>query len=256
MNRFQRLSRILFAMGMMAVGVLPLVYGLQVLAFQPVPAWVPWPHALGVFAGALMIATGGGLLFERTVRVSVRVLLPFLLLWTLTRVPAVFSQPLREISWFAIGEVAVLAAGALVIFVQFAGLREGSGLQVATAKHGLRAAWILLGLSLVTYGLSHFFEFRLRTISLVPAWLPFRPEWAYLAGAGQVACGLGLAFGVHSRLAAATEATMLSLFTVLVWVPAVVSKPGMASNWVEGVVTAALAGAVWVVAAGIPRATE
>ncbi len=256
MHRYRQLSRFTFAVGMMAVGVLPLVYGYTVLAFQPVPAWVPSPRTLGIIAGVLMIATGAGLLFEHTVRASIRVLLPFLLLWTLTRVPAVFSEPLREISWFAIGEVAVLAAGALVIFVQSAGLREGSALQVAIAKHGLRAACILLGLSLVTYGLSHFFEFRLRTISLVPAWLPFRPEWAYLAGAGQVACGLGLAFGVYSQLAAAIEATMLSLFTVLVWVPAVVSKPGVASNWVEGVVTAALAGAVWVVAEGIPRATE
>lgn len=254
MTRYRQLARMSFAVGMIGTGVLPLVYGLQVLAFQPVPAWVPWPQVLGSIAGIVMIATGAGLLFERTLRVSIRVLLPFLLLWTLTRVPAVFSQPLREISWFAIGEVAVLAAGALVLFVQFAGLREDSGLQVAKAAHGLRAARILLGPSLVTYGLSHFFEFRLRTISLVPAWLPFRPEWAYLVGAGQVACGLGVLFGVYPRLAAATEAAMLSLFVVLVWVPAVVSRPGVPSNWVEGVVTAALAGAVWVVAEGMPAA--
>ena len=254
MNRYRQLARTLFAVGMIGTGILPLAYGYQVLAFQPVPAWVPSPHALGIVAGVLMIATGAGLLVERTARLSIRVLLPFLLLWTLTRVPVVFSEPLREISWFAIGEVAVLAAGALVVFVQLAGLREGSALQVATAKHGLRAAQILLGPSLVTYGLSHFFEFRLRTISLVPAWLPLRPEWAYLVGAGQVACGLGVLFGVRPRLAAAAEAAMLSLFTVLVWVPAVVTRPALPSNWVEGVVTAALAGAVWVVAEGTPAA--
>jgi uncharacterized membrane protein YphA (DoxX/SURF4 family) len=252
MTRYRQFARTSFAVGMIGTGVLPLVYGYEVLIFQPVPAWVPSPQALGIVAGILMIATGAGLLFERTTRVSIRVLLPFLLLWTLTRVPAVFAQPLREISWFAIGEVAVLAAGALVIFMQSAGLRAGSALRVVVAQHGWLATRILLGPSLVTYGLSHFFEFRLRTISLVPAWLPLRPEWAYLVGAGQVACGLGVLFGVYPRLAAATEAAMLSLFTVLVWVPAVVSKPGVTSNWVEGVVTAALAGAVWVVAAGIP----
>lgn len=256
MNRYRQLARMTFAAGMMGTGVLPLVYGYQVLVFQPVPAWVPWPHALGMAAGILMIVTGAGLLFARTARTSIRVLLPFLLLWTLTRVPVVFSQPLREISWFAIGEIAVLAAGALVVFMQQAGLREGSTLQVVTAKHGMRAACLLLGLSLVTYGLSHFFEFRLRTISLVPAWLPFRAGWAYLVGAGQVACGLGLVFGVYPRLAAAVEAAMLGLFTILVWVPAVIGKPGLPSNWVEGVITAALAGAVWVVAEGVPRVTE
>ncbi len=245
MNRYRQLPRIAFGVGIAGTGVLPLVYGYKVLVFQPVPAWVPSPQALGIVAGVLMIATGAGLLFERTAAASVRVLLPFLLLWTLTRVPAVFAEPLREISWFAIGEVAVLAAAALVIAAQYAPSAAASG--------RLRAACILLGLSLVTYGLSHFFEFRLRTISLVPAWLPFRTAWAYLAGAGQVACGLGLVFGVYPRLAAAAEAAMLSLFTILVWVPAVVSKPGLTSNWVEGVVTAALAGAVWVVAEAIDR---
>lgn len=253
MNRYRQLARIAFGVGIVGTGILPLVYGYRVLVFQPVPAWVPSPQALGIVAGVLMIATGAGLLFDRTVAASVRVLLPFLLLWTLTRVPAVFAEPLREISWFAIGEIAVLAAGAMVISVQYARPGAGSGPPNAAASGRVRAACILLGLSLVTYGLSHFFEFRLRTISLVPVWLPFRPAWAYLAGGGQVACGLGLVFGVYPRLAAAAEAAMLSLFTILVWVPAVITKPGLTSNWVEGVVTAALAGAVWVVAEAIDR---
>ena len=251
MTRYQRLVRILFALGIMAVGVLALAYGYAVLVFQPVPAWIPSPPTLGVAAGILMLATGAGLLFQRTTRTSIRVLLPFLLLWTLTRVPVVVSDPLTEISWFAVGEIAVLAAGALVLFARHGGLAVGSKLQIATDKHAIRTARILFGLSVVTYGFSHFFEFRARTISLVPAWLPFRPEWAYLTGAGQVACGLGVTIGVYPRLAASAEAAMLSLFTVLVWVPAVVDKPAMRSNWVEFVVTAALAGAAWVVAESI-----
>jgi hypothetical protein len=44
---------------------------------------------------------------------------------------------------------------------------------------------------------------------------------------------------------------MLSIFTILVWVPAIVTKP-TASNWVEFLFTFALAGASWVVAESIP----
>ena len=252
MRRYRQPALVAFALGMIGTGILPFVYGYQTLAFAPAPAWVPSPETLGIVAGVLMCATGVGLLVPRTARLSIRVLLPFLLLWTLTRVAAPMADPLREISWFAIGEVAVLAAGALVIFLRDAGLREGSALRHATARYGPLAVRLLLGPSLVTYGLSHFFEFRLRTISLVPPWLPFRPEWAYLVGAGQVAAGLGVTFGVLPRLAAASEAAMLSLFTVLVWIPAVIASPGVPSNWVEGVVTAALAGACWVVAEGMP----
>lgn len=235
----------------MAVGGLVLAFGYTVMLFQPVPAWVPFPRALGIASAVVMLATGAGLLFQRSARPSIRVLLPFLLLWTLTRVPAPVSDPLTEISWFAIGEVAVLAAAALVLFARHAGLAFGSKLRTVTDRHALLVARLLFGYSVVTYGLSHFFQFRMRTISLVPAWLPFRPEWAYLTGAAQVACGLGVLFGVYPRLAATGEAAMLSLFTVLVWVPAVVAKPAVQSNWVEFLFTAALAGAAWVVADGL-----
>ena len=45
---------------------------------------------------------------------------------------------------------------------------------------------------------------------------------------------------------------MLSAFTVLVWIPAVIAEPGLRSNWVEFLFTWALAAACWVVAVGIP----
>lgn len=252
MNRNRQLARITFALGMMSVGVLALVYGYAVLVFQPVPAWVPWPTGLGYASGVLMLATGAGLLFERTTRLAIRILLPFLLLWTLTRVPVPVANPFREISWFAVGEIAVLAAGALVLFDRHAGLTAGSTLQTAVREHGVRIARILFGLSVVTYGLSHFFEFAARTVSLVPPWLPYRRGWAVLAGAGQVAAGLGVVFSVYPRLAASAEAAMLSLFTLLVWVPAVFARPDIRSNWVEFLFSGALAGAAWVVAESIP----
>ena len=210
-----RIARILFALGMMSVGVLTLVLGYQVLLFGPVsPAWIPWLKAVGYASGVLMVGTGAGLLFERSASVATCILLPFLLLWTLSRVPVVISDPGREISWFAVGEIAVLAAGAMVLFTTLANLRVGSSLERVKREHGFRSARLLFGLSLLTYGLSHFFEFAARTVSLVPAWLPFRAEWAYLVGAAQIAAGLGVLFSIYPRLAATAEATMLSAFTL------------------------------------------
>ncbi len=256
MNRNQKAAQILFALGMVSVGILTLVYGYEMLLFlPPPPAWIPWLKVVGYASGILMVGTGVGLVFDRTARVSIRILLPFLLLWTLSRVPVTVLDPGREISWFAIGEIAVLAAGALVLFTRLVELPAGSTLQVIVSKHGLRIAWLLFGLSLVTYGLSHFFEFAARTVSLVPAWLPYRTAWADLAGAGQIAAGLGVVFSILPRLAAASEASMLSVFTLLVWIPAVITKPTLASNWGEFLFTFALAGASWVVAESIPAKT-
>lgn len=249
-----RIARILFALGMMSVGVLTLILGYGVLLFGPAPVgWIPWLKAVGYASGVLMVGTGAGLLFERSAGVATRILLPFLLIWTLTRVPVVISDPGREISWFAVGEIAALAAAAMVLFTRLANLSVGSSLQRVTQEYGLRTARLLFGPSVVTFGLSHFFEFAARTVSLVPAWLPFRAEWAYFVGAAQIAAGLGVLFSIYPRLAAAAEATMMSAFTLLVWIPAVIVNPKLHSNWGEFLFTFALAGASWVVAESIPR---
>jgi uncharacterized membrane protein YphA (DoxX/SURF4 family) len=249
MTRNQKIVRILFALGMISIGGLLLAYGYEVLLFlPPAPAWIPALKWVGYASVIITLGTGAGLIFDRTARASIRVLLPFLLLWTLSRVPVTVLDPGREISWFAIGEVAVLAAGAIVLFVWLSESRAGW-------ERGLRMAQILFGLSLVTYGLSHFFEFAARTVSLVPPWLPYRTAWADLAGAGQIAAGLGVVFSVLPRVAAAAEASMLSVFTLLVWIPAVITKPSLPSNWVEFLFTFALAGASWVVTESIPTKT-
>jgi len=116
MNRNQQVVRILFATGIISVGAVVLVYGYQVLLFQAVPpSWAAWLKPVGWVSGVIMLGTGLGLLFERSARLSTRIVLAFLLLWTLSRLPAVPADPGREISWFAVGEVAVLFAGALVL---------------------------------------------------------------------------------------------------------------------------------------------
>lgn len=252
MNRTHQIVRICFATGVISVGALVLAFGYQVLLFVSVPpGWAVWLRPVGAASGILMVGTGAGLLFERTARLSTRVLLPFLLLWTLTRVQVVVVAPIREISWFAIGEVGVLAAAALVLFARLEGASAGSRLKAFMVARGPTIARILVGLSVVTYGLSHFFEFHARTVSLVPHWLPYPEFWTDLMGGAQVAAGVGATLAIYPRLSVGAEAAMLTLFAILVWVPAVIANPGLHSNWVEFLFTWALAGACWVVAEGM-----
>ena len=89
--------------------------------------------------------------------------------------------------------------------------------------------------------------------ALVPAWLPYRAGWAYLTGAGQMACGLGVLLSILPRLAAFTEAAMLSLFTLLVWVPAIVATPKGRLPWTAFFISWAITAAAWVVATNMGR---
>ena len=250
MDQAQQPTRILFATGMIALGILGLAYGDFALQWQPVPAWLPWRGAFAYASAIIMVAGGIGLLFKRTAALSVRILFPYLILWVLLKVPAVVMVPQMEATWLGCGEIAVLRAGGWVLFARLADLREDTALKFATDASGTHIAQFLFAIALLPIGLAHL-VYPTETAALVPAWLPARTGWAYLTGAGQIAAGLGVLFSILPRLAAAAEATMLTLFGLLVWVPAVVAKPRDRLSWTALLITWAIAAAAWVVAGSI-----
>ena len=246
-----KLDRVFFSLGLIGLGVLSLVYGDFALQWQPVPAWVPAREYLAYASGAIMIAGGAGLLSRRTAVLSSGVLLGYLLVWLLLlKLPHVVMAPLVEVNWLGFGEISVIVAAGLVLFAADRGQGESSNLKFATGESGMRIARFLFGFALIPIGLSHF-VYAPQTIGFVPTWLPFRPAWAYLGGAGHIAAGLGVIFGVVPRLAAMLEAAMIGVFTVLVWVPLVVKTPTSQLNWTGLLVSWTIAAAAWVVAGSL-----
>ena len=245
--RSQQPGLTLFAIGMIGLGILALVYGDFALVWQPVAAWIPGRTILAYCSGVLMLVGGVGLLLRTTAAYAVRILFPYLIVWMLLKVPAVVVAPQMEAVWLGIGELAVLLTGGWTLFCKLGELREGSPLRFANGESGVRLARMLFAVSLIPIGLSHIVYVK-ETAGLVPAWLPYRVGWAYLTGAGQIACGLGVLFSVFPRVAAWTEAAMISLFTLLVWAPAIVAAPRRRLPWTAFFISWAIASAAWVVA--------
>src|ERR1700682_4179838 len=190
MTRSQQPALTLFAVGMIGLGVPPRVYGDFALVWQPVPPWIPGRTVLAYASGLVMLCGGVGLLLRATAAGSARILFPYLIVWLLLEVPALAVARQMEAVWLGFGELVVLLAGGWILFARLAGLREGSPLAFATGENGIRIARILFAVSLIPIGLSHLVYVK-ETAELVPAWLPHRVGWAYLTGAGQIACGLG-----------------------------------------------------------------
>jgi uncharacterized membrane protein len=250
MTRSQQPALTLFAVGMIGLGILALVYGDFALVWQPVAPWIPGRTVLAYVAGLIMLLGGVGLLLRATAAWSARILFPYLIVWLLLKVPAVVVAPQMEAVWLGFGELAVLLAGGWILFATLAGLREGSPLTFATGENGVHLARMLFAVSLIPIGLSHIVYVK-ETAELVPAWLPYRAGWAYLTGAGQIACGLGVLFSIFPRVAAIVEAGMISLFTLLVWGPAILAAPGARLPWTAFFISWAIASAAWVVARNI-----
>src|SRR4030081_592293 len=138
MTRSQQPALTPFAVGMIGLGILALVYGDFALVWQPVAPWVPGRTVLAYGSGLIMLLGGIGLLFRSTAAWSARIVFPYLIVWLLLKVPALLVAPGMEAVWLGFGEIAVLVAGGWVLFATLAGLREGSPLTFATGENSVR----------------------------------------------------------------------------------------------------------------------
>jgi uncharacterized membrane protein len=247
MNRTLQPALALYAIGLLGLGVLALVYHDFALDWQPVPRWVPARILLAYGSGALMLGCGAGLLFQRTSVWAVRILFPYLVLWMLLKVPLLFVAPGMEAVWLGFGEIVMLMTGGWILWAICDKVARGSRLAAIGDSSGLERARVAFGLAVLPIGLSHLVYIH-ETVGFVPAWLPGRTFWACLTGAGQIACGLGILFRVVPNAAAWCEASMVSLFTLLVWLPMVGSKPTDRGAWTGFFISWIIGAAAWVVA--------
>lgn len=237
-----------FAATMIALGIIGLIEGDFTVIWQPVFAHVPAAGALIYLCAFVSLASGTGLLWRRTAAPAARVLFVYLLLWLLVfKMPVIFRSPTVEGSYQYCGEIAVVVAGAWVLYAWFATDWDRRWLGFAIGDNGARLARVLYALALIAFGLSHFFYLNL-TAPLVPRWLPAHVFWAYFTGAAYFAAGVAILIGVFARLAATLSALQMGMFLLLIWVPMVAAGHISAFNWGETYATWVLTAGAWVVA--------
>jgi uncharacterized membrane protein len=233
-----------FAATMIALGILGMIKGDYVSLWQPIPQRVT---ALAYVCALISLASGIGLLWQRTAAAAARMLLAYLLLWLLLlRVPGMFLSPTVEF-WWAACKTGVMAAAAWVLYIWFATDSDKRRLGFATGDGGLRIARSLYGVALIPFGIAHFIYLK-QTAALVPGWLPFHVAWTYLTGCAFVVAGLAVLIGVYARLTVALSGLQIGMFTLLVWVPILAAGSKDPFQWSEAVLSAALTAGAWVVA--------
>jgi uncharacterized membrane protein len=245
----------LLGIGLIGLGVLGLCVGDFAMVWQPVAPWFPARTALAYAAGVLMLICGIGLFFRATSVWATRILFPYLILWQLLKLPALFVAPKIEGVYLGFGELAVLLAGGWTLFAQVGDIRAPAWLAWATGDRGVRIARYYFAVWIIPIGLSHLLYSK-ETAAFVPAWLPFKAGWAYLTGVGQMASGFGILFGVLPRIAAWAEAGQITLYTLLVWLPAIFATPRARLPWTALWISWTIGAAAWVVAQNTPRKHE
>jgi uncharacterized membrane protein len=239
-----------FAISIVGLGILALVFGDFAMTWQPVAPWVPGRTALAYAAGLLMIVCGIAL-FTRAAAVAMRVLFVYLFLWILLKVPALFVAPQIEGVWLGFGEVGILFAGGWTLFARLAALPPGSRFAFLTGTRAIRAARLFFGASIIPIGLGHLFYVK-ETLALVPVWLPFRGFWGDFTGVAQMLCGIAVLLSIYPRIAAHIEAVLIALFTTLVWIPPIIAAPIARLPWTAFFISWVIGAAAWAVADRTP----
>jgi uncharacterized membrane protein len=207
-----------FAIAIIGLGILGLLYGDFAMDWQQVPDWIPGRKGLAYACGVIALAGGLGLFWTPTASFASRLLLLYLFLWfLLIRIVPVAVAPTDLDVWGGVGENGIMLAGGLVIFAAL-GINHRVVTSIKLSQENIvRIARVMFGIALPLCSIAHFVSARGAAKYWVPPWLPWHIGWVYLSGVGWVAAGVGVLLGVLPRLSAAVVVGMTAGFTLLDW---------------------------------------
>ncbi|MES1198790.1 MAG: DoxX family membrane protein [Pseudomonadota bacterium] len=225
-----RIGRLLFALGMGALGVLSLLHHDFILEWSAVPdTGVPMRDTLALTQGAVLLVAGLGLLFVRTERVAALVLAALWALYAALHVPLVVSN--WKLGLGGLAESSALVCIALLL--------SANDLLARIGRYGF-------GLCMIPFGIVHFL-YPDAVANWIPHWIPGPGAWwANATGAAHVAAGLAVLSGVLAPLASRLVVLMYGSWLILLHIPRVIAALQDRHEWTTLFVAVAFNGGAWV----------
>lgn len=248
MHHLVSLGRPVFAIGILALGVLCLVYADPPPGLIPLPAWLPAHQAWAWLFGLVLLAAGAGILLRRRARAAAIGLGLLSLLWLLAlHLPLLATQPRGGHGWICLLEMLALCGACWVLAGTLSSDRPVRGPGERRLDQAARAGRYAFAAGLPVFGALHLI-FAGGMAGTLPAWLPLPALWIYFTGLVQIAAGLAILAGVKARLAATLAGLLYGSWALVLHLSRVLAQPDIRSAWTGLSVAVALCGAAWLVA--------
>lgn len=244
-------GRMVFALGIAAIGAVSLTFSEYVSGLQPLPADLPGHLAIAIATGSALLLCGIGMLFARTARVAALSVAALMLLGCLLiHLPILLANIRIGYSWVRLFETLALGGAGLVLAGMMGAKKHFAN---DSGEKLIRVGRIFFGISLPVFATTHFIYPEI-VASLIPAWIPAKLFLAYFTGAAHLFAGLAILSNIKARLAAALAGAMYGSWALILHVPRVAADIGNQGEATSLFVAVALCGAAWVIAGSVSKA--
>jgi uncharacterized membrane protein YphA (DoxX/SURF4 family) len=230
-NKLIQPGRIIFATGIIALGVLQFFAGDYIVGRPPALSWPAWavkiPGKLvwAWLSGSFLIIAALAIILNRKARFAA-IFIGVLIL--------VFSFLLRHLPAMTdLGnsyKSLALGGGAFIVAASFLKKDGTDPSNSFTNDNLILTGCIFLSLFLIFCGISHF-KFDEFVRDFIPAYIPIRSFWTDFTAVALLAGGTGLIFKQTRKWAAALSGLMILLWFILLHIPRTVADPNNYSEW-------------------------
>jgi uncharacterized membrane protein len=226
MTKLIRPGQIIFALGIIALGLLQFFAKDFIMARPPAASWavsIPGKLIWAYTSGVLFITASVAIIFNIKARLAA-VFIGILIF--------IFSFLLRHlyemVNWVGAYKALALTGGAFIVSGSFGKNETNRPFSFFTNNNLVLIGILFLSLFMIICGLAHF-KFDDFVISLVPSYMINLYLWTYIAGTALLLGGIGLIFNSTRKWAALLSGIMILIWFFMVHIPRAINIPPLTS---------------------------
>ncbi|MEO6328148.1 MAG: hypothetical protein ABIO55_04415 [Ginsengibacter sp.] len=229
-------GRMMFALGIIALGILQFFIKDFIIGRPPSPPWssdIPGKLAWAYISAICIIIAALAIIIQQKA-ISAALFIALIIIvcsFLLRHLPDTFGNTFEGIVWrINAYKSLALAGGAFIVAASFLKAERSYKNKIYSRGSLVFSGCVLIALFMFMSGLAHF-KFDEFVKNFIPSYIPAHGFWTYFAAVALMAGGAGLIFRITRKWAALFSAIMILLWFLLLHIPRTVAAPKDFMEW-------------------------